>query len=221
MKTRHLLAIVLCTGILSFSCSGNKNTGNTSSDADSTAIDKNRTEIVLPDGIDSKENEMYIKDEADIKKYFADNHIDASARAELKIDGIKYNKLKTGDSGTEETNEYLHQRLAKASNDMIIKGKTLDQIEKGKLQVVYMLSDQGGNPAVGEFFVTYDKDGNYVDSKLVNYTVIPGWTEVSYNTKNNIVNVTYEQGGESWPEFYKVMPDLTITKVTYEGKALE
>lgn len=219
MKNYYYFLAVLLSGLLCVSCSGKK---KSDSNGEETQKEKNdRTEMVIPDGLKTRESDLYKKDTEGVKKYFADNHINADDRKALKIDDIKYTRLNVGDTETEETNEYLHEALAKASDDNIVKGKILDEIEKGKLQVIYMLYERSGEYLVAEYFVTYDKDGNYIDSKLVANFLPSIDTEVSYTTQNNTLNVGYDSGGESWSEDYKIASDLKIDKVANNGTPFE
>lgn len=212
MRTYYLLLAVLCTGLLSFSCSGNKS---------QSTIDKNRTEIQLSEELKSGDNPIFLKEGDALTSYFAENHIDADKRKELRIDDIKYKRLTVGDPGTEDSNEYLIDILSKAGNDNIVMSKVLDEIGTGKIVSVYLLHAHPGNPnAVNEYFISYDKDGNYVDSKVVANIMPFVAAEISYEVKNNLVRVGYDQGGESWFEFYKVMPDMTIAKVSPDGEEL-
>lgn len=213
MKTHYLLLAVICTAFFSFSCSGNKNKG--------TAIDESRTEIKLPEGLSSDSCEIFTKEGDALTSYFAENHIDADKRKELQIDNIKYTRLNVGDTGTEESNEYLIGLLSKASNEKIVMGKILDHIGTGKILSVYLLVENEGYPStINEFFISYDKDGNYVDSKVTS-SIIPFMSSgISFEIKNNIINVAYDEGGESWFQYYKVMPDMKIAKVGDDGKPL-
>lgn len=212
MKTYHFLLATLCIGLLSFSCSGNKN---------KPTVDVNRTDFILPDGLKSIDNDIFMKEGEALTSYFAENHIDANKRNELKIDKINYARLDSGDSGTEDSNEYLHSLLIKAPNENIIAGEVLDEIGKGKILSVYLLHMHPGNPnMVDEFFITYDKKGNYIDSKVVSSIMPFVASEIKYEVKNNIISVEYDQGGEGWYQFYKVMPDLTIVKVSSDGSEL-
>lgn len=213
MKTHYLLLAVICTAFFSYSCSGNKNKG--------AAIDESRTEIKLTEGLSTASCEIFTKDGVALISYFAENHIDAEKRKELQIDNIKYTRLNVGDSGTEDSNEYLIGLLSKASNDKIVMGSILDHIGAGKILPVYLLVENEGNPSIiNEFFVSYGKDGNYVDSKVTSSIIPFVNSDVSFEVKNNIINVLYDQGGESWVQHYMVMPDMTIAKVGDDGKPL-
>gem|GEM_PF-4967155 len=155
--------------------------------------------------------------EDELKSYFAANYIDDATRQELKIDQIVYKRLSVGDSETEDNNVYTHKLLREASNQYISKGPLFKRTNRGTIRRVYIgVSSVNGMDVYG-FLVSYDADGNYIDSKYVDgrYTL-----EAFSRYDGNKIHVEHRTGGESWTETYVPQADLTLRKTDYSGNPL-
>jgi len=201
MKKNYPLIISILMLLLSIGCSQSEKKSNTIS-----------YEI---DGIP-----FYSHRDSVVKDFFYKNHIDDPTRERLKIDRITYVHQPVGDPGTEDINEWRHKQLTDHPNDNIVEGPIFKEYENGFIQEVYMMNiDNYDNLDVTSFLISYDKDGNYIDSKVILNGNSIG-LDIKSKVEGDVIGVSIDEGGENWHESYTIQPDLKLKKTHNFGTEL-
>ncbi len=199
MKKINILFVLIIITLTGISCSQNKN----KSVSDPT--DDRKVEIV-------NGRPFYLQGEETIKTFFSDHHIDDQTRDYLKINRINYKRQPVGDPGTEDINEEAHSKLTTAANTHITRGSAFHKANNGVIRRLYLLEEfPDGFDEVSEFLISYDNNGNYIDSKLVERQ--GGFSPITYEVDEDAIHVILREAGEDWRESYTIQPDLTFKKI--------